>query len=83
MSFFGGGGGGGGGGGVPGIVGAVYGHWLYSRMFLHNFGSVFQFACPPLVFQTQMPISLVVLVISLQDLYMTKYKYAVTSEMGI
>ena len=41
-----GGGGGGGGGGM--IVGAVYGHWLYSRMFLHNFGSVFQFACPPL-----------------------------------
>ena len=37
----------GGGGGV--IVGAVYGHWFYSRMFLHNFGSVFQFACPPLV----------------------------------
>ena len=30
------------------IVGAVYVHWLYSRMLLHNFGSVFQFACPPL-----------------------------------
>ena len=26
----------------------VYGHWLYSRMFLCSFGSVFQFACPPL-----------------------------------
>ena len=31
-----------------GIVSAVYGYWLYNRMFLHNFGSVFQFACPPL-----------------------------------
>ena len=31
------------------IIGAVYGYWLYSRMFLHNFGSVFQFACPPLL----------------------------------
>ena len=39
----------GGGGGGGGIIGAVYGHWLYSRMFLHNFGSVFQFACPSLL----------------------------------
>ena len=39
------------------IVGAVYGHWLYSRMFLHNFGSVFQFACPPLLVAMGFPIS--------------------------
>ena len=32
-------GGGGGGGG---------GHWLYSLTFLGSFGSMFQFACPPL-----------------------------------
>ena len=25
-----------------------YGRWLYSRTFLCNFGSAFQFACPPL-----------------------------------
>ena len=35
-------------GGVAVIVSAVYGHWLYSKTFLGNFGSVFQFACPPL-----------------------------------
>ena len=27
----------------------TYGHWLYSRMFLCSFGSVFQFTCPPLL----------------------------------
>ena len=30
-----------------------------------------------MVFQTQMPISLVILIISIQDLYMTKYKYTI------
>ena len=37
-----------GGGGGEGGACVVYGHWLYSRMFFFNFGSVFQFACPPL-----------------------------------
>ena len=44
-AFFVSNGGGGGGGGAC----VVYGHWLYSRMFLCSFGSVFQFACPPLL----------------------------------
>ena len=39
---------GGGGGGAC----VVYGHRLYSRMFLCNFSSVFQFACPPLTMIT-------------------------------
>ena len=31
-----------------------------------------------MVFQTQVPISLVILVIGIQDLYMSKYKYTIT-----
>ena len=30
-----------------------------------------------MVFQTQLPISLVILVIGIQDLYMTNYKYTI------
>ena len=34
-----------------------------------------------MVFQTQVPISLVILVIGIQDLYTSKYKYTISFEM--
>ena len=36
-----------------------------------------------MVFQTQVPISLVILVIGIQDLYISKYKYTLLIYQGI
>ena len=36
-----------------------------------------------MVFQTQVPISLVILVIGIQDLYMSKYKYTIINDLDI
>ena len=36
-----------------------------------------------MVFQTQVPISLVILVIGIQDLYISKYKYTIMQDNSI
>ena len=36
-----------------------------------------------MVFQTQVPISLVILVIGIQDLYMSKYKYTINGVIHV
>ena len=50
-------------------------HYHRLIVYIHKVRWVFQLRR---VFQTQVPISLVILVIGIQDLYTSKYKYTIT-----
>ena len=50
-------------------------HYHRLIVYIHEVRMVFQLR---MVFQTQVPISLVILVIGIQDLYTSKYKYTIS-----
>ena len=54
-------------------------HYHRLIVYIHKVRWVFQLRS---VFQTQVPISLVILVIGIQDLYTSKYKYTIRSSDG-
>ena len=52
-------------------------HYHRLIVYIHKVSKVFQLRR---VFQIQMPISLVILVIGIQDLYTSKYKYTISHQ---
>ena len=55
-------------------------HYHRLIVYIHKVSKVFQLRR---VFQIQMPISLVILVIGIQDLYTSKYKYTISCEISM